>query len=109
MLKFCVVLCVLVSLAYADEPAADSIDGDSQSIGPSESEAAELEEVASRLFATISTTTVTNYLTAGTCSVTTSCAALVNATSQCRRRRGLDEQPIILAMDDDVQPSAPLA
>jgi len=127
MLKLTFIACALLAIAFAAkpkeldavvvpavpvkdqvaEPVAEPV---AASDAEKEEEApAEAEPESSRLFATVTTTTVTKYLTAGTCSVTTSCAALVNATSKCRRRRGVNEQPIILAMDDDVQPSAPLA
>ena len=115
MVKTFVIWCVLLVLTSADIPVDDQIDeGGQPVVALSLSEAAQPEpgfaSSPSRLFATLSTTTTTRYLTARTCSVTTSCAFLYfNALSACRRRRGLDEQPIILALDDDVQPSAPLA
>lgn len=95
MAKVFIALCALLALTYADEPYVSLT---------------ESEQAVSRLFATVTTITSTRYLTAGTCSFSTSCAFLwFNAWSPCRRRRGVNERPIILGLDDDVQPSAPLA
>ena len=62
-----------------------------------------------RLLLVQSVTTTTKWLsTTSTCTTATTCAVLVNATSQCRRRRGIQEKPIVLSLDEDVfEPSKP--
>jgi hypothetical protein len=96
MLKHPLVVClVLVCLTWAELEPSQSGEG---RVG--------------RFLVFLKTTTVTTYLTtSNTCVTSTSCATLVNATTACRRRRGFDERPVILSLDDaeEVKPSQPIA
>ena len=65
-------------------------------------ESSAMKSQGQRILATSSTVVVTSVLSTGTATVSTSCAVLVNATSACRKRRGVEEKPEILALDDDL-------
>ena len=92
MLKQVLIVGLLIVCAYAVDEAPE----------------AEVEDPA-RLFATITTTFSTKYLSTGTLTKTTSCASVASNATACRRRRGLEERPIILSLEDEIEPSLPLA
>ena len=96
MLKYPLVVCLmLVCLTWAELEPSQAGEG---RVG--------------RFLVFLKTTTVTTYLTtSATCVTSTSCATLVNATTACRRRRGFNERPVVLSLDDTeaVNPSQPIA
>ena len=97
MLKYVVVLALFVAVAWADDAVA---------VEPS---IVEGEDEVSRLFATRTTSTITTWKTSAVTTATTSCASLSNATSACRRRRGIEERPILLSLEDEEQGIKPSA
>jgi len=92
MLKQVLIVGLLIVCAYAADEAPE----------------VEVEEPA-RLFATVTTTYSTKILSSGVSTVKSSCAAVASNATACRRRRGLEERPIVLSLEDEIEPSLPVA
>ena len=98
MLKYCLVFVVFISaaasirsLSHLHEDLQRGFSGRDAQNG-----------VTARLFGSISSITKVDVVTATvTLTVQQPCAQLVNATSACRRKRGVDQRPLILSLDDD--------